>query len=74
MIFEDQQRMREKMKALRGTPEEKALLLRYTQQLNDQETQVANLRKESDDLGAQSASAQAALGKMIQDLAFDVTL
>ena len=34
-IFDDQQRLRENMKALRGSSEEKALLQRYTQQLND---------------------------------------
>jgi len=62
------------MKALRGSPEEKALLQRYTQQLNDQETELSNLHKESDDLAGQAQSAQAALNKMIQDLSFDVAL
>jgi hypothetical protein len=33
-IFDDQQRLRENIKALKGTPEEKPLLQRYTQQLN----------------------------------------
>ncbi len=73
-IFDDQQRLRENMKALRGTPEEKTLLQRYTQQLSDQETQLANLRKESDDLAAQEQSAQVALNQMIQQLSIDVTL
>jgi len=36
-IFDDQQRLRENMKALKGSAEEKALLQRYTQQLNEQE-------------------------------------
>lgn len=73
-IFDDQQRLRENMKALRGSVEEKALLQRYTQQLNEQETQLAALRKDIDDLAGQAQSAQAALDKSIQDLAFDVTL
>jgi len=73
-IFDDQQRLRENMKALRGSAEEKALLQRYTQQLGEQETQLATLRKESDDLASQAASAQGALDRMIQDLSFDVTL
>jgi chromosome segregation ATPase len=73
-IFDDQQRLRENMKALKGSVEEKALLQRYTQQLNEQETQLAALRKESDDLAAQAVSAQSALDQTIQDLSFDVTL
>src|SRR6266705_2527825 len=39
-IVEDQGRLRENMKALRGSAEEKALLQRYTRQLDDQETQL----------------------------------
>ncbi len=73
-IFDDQQRLRENMKALKGSAEEKALLQRYTQQLNEQETHLEALRKESEQLEAKSESAQAALDKMIQELSFDVTL
>src|SRR5260370_12740851 len=39
-IFDDQQRLRENMKTLKGSAEEKALLQRYTQQLNEQETRL----------------------------------
>jgi hypothetical protein len=73
-IFDDQQRLRENMKALRGSAEEKALLQRYTQQLNEQENRLETLRKESQQLEAQKDSAQAALDKMIEELAFDVKL
>ena len=73
-IFDDQQRLRENMKALRGSAEEKALLQRYTQQLNEQENRLEALRKESQDLEAQKDKAQAALDKMIGELAFDVKL
>jgi septal ring factor EnvC (AmiA/AmiB activator) len=73
-IFDDQQRLRENMKALRGSAEEKALLQRYTQQLNEQENRLETLRKESQQLEAQKSSAQAALDKMIEELAFDVKL
>jgi hypothetical protein len=73
-IFDDQQRLRENMKALKGSAEEKALLQRYTQQLNEQETHLEALRKESEQLEAQHDSAQAALDKMIQELSFDVKL
>jgi hypothetical protein len=73
-IFDDQQRLRENMKALKGSPEEKALLQRYTQQLNEQETRLETLRKEETQLGQQSETAQEALDKMIAGLAFDVKL
>src|SRR5260370_23910729 len=73
-IFDDQQRLRENMKALKGSAEEKALLQRYTQQLNEQETHLEALRKESEQLEAQHDSAQAALDKLIQQLSFDVKL
>ena len=73
-IFDDQQRLRENMKALKGSPEEKALLQRYTQQLNDQETRLDALRKETAQLEQQAASAQEALDKTIAELSFDVRL
>ena len=73
-IFDDQQRLRENMKALKGSVEEKALLQRYTQQLNGQENLLEKLRKESEQLEAQKDAAEAALDKMIQELSFDVKL
>ena len=73
-IFDDQQRLRENMKSLRGSAEEKALLQRYTQQLNEQENRLETLRKESQQLEAQKDSAQGALDKMIEELDFDVKL
>jgi hypothetical protein len=73
-IFNDQQRLRENMKALKGSAEEKALLQRYTRQLNEQEDRLEKLGKEIDDLGAREDKLQAALDQMIQDLTFDVKL
>ena len=70
-IFDDQQRLRENMKALRGTADEKILLQRYTQQLNDQETRLENLRKEIQHLDAQITEAQSALDRIIQQMSFD---
>ncbi len=52
-IVKDQDRLRENMKALRGTPEEKALLQRYTKQLDQRETQIATLRKNIETTEAQ---------------------
>lgn len=73
-IFDDQQRLRENMKALKGSAEEKALLQRYTQQLNEQENRLQALRKETQQIEEQKAGAQAALDRMIEELAFDVKL
>jgi hypothetical protein len=73
-IFDDQQRLRENMKALKGSPEEKALLQRYTQQLNEQENRLAALQNETDQLDKQIDTAKAALDKRIQQLEFDVKL
>ncbi len=73
-IFDDQQRLRENLKALKGTAEEKALTQRYVQQLNDEETQLATLQKQSADYSAQRDKAQADLNAMIERMSFDTTL
>ena len=57
-IFDDQQRLRENMKSLKGSAEEKKLLERYTQQLDAQETRLEALRKA--DPAARSAKANRA--------------
>ncbi|HTT60372.1 MAG TPA: carboxypeptidase regulatory-like domain-containing protein [Bryobacteraceae bacterium] len=73
-IFDDQKRLRENLKALKGSPEEKALVQRYTQQLNTQETRLETLRKEMEQIEAQKDKAQAGLDRMIGELSFDVKL
>lgn len=73
-ICDDQQRVRENMKALHGSAEEKALLQRYTQQLNDQETRLGVLQKEAEQIETRQTAAQAELDRMIQALSFDVAL
>ncbi len=73
-IFDDQQRLRENMKSLKGSAEEKALLQRYTQQLNAQETRLEELHKEVQQLSQQKDAAQVALDRTIEELAFDVKL
>jgi hypothetical protein len=73
-IFDDQQRLRENLKALKGSAEEKALTQRYTQQLSDQENQLAKLRVEKEDFQKKSAAAQEQLDKMIEDLAMEAVL
>jgi septal ring factor EnvC (AmiA/AmiB activator) len=73
-IFNDQQRLRENMKSLKGSVEEKRLLERYTQQLDAQESRLETLRKEIQQLEAQKQSAQETLDKMIEELSLDVKL
>ncbi len=73
-IFDDQQRLRENLKSLKGSAEEKKLLERYTEQLDTQENRLEALRKEIQALDAQKDAAQAALDKMIADLSLDVKL
>jgi chromosome segregation ATPase len=73
-IFDDQQRLRENMKSLKGSADERALLQRYTRQLNDEEDRLDALKKEAAQLETQIASEQATLDKMIQSLALDVKL
>ena len=73
-IYDDQQRLRENLKALTGGAEERALMQRYTQQLADQETRLDALKKESADLQSKQDEAQAELNKMIEELSLDATL
>ena len=73
-IFDDQQRLRENMKALKGTPEEKALIQRYTQQLNQQEDRLEAIKKQSEQLEKQIDAEQEKVDAMIAALAVDVRL
>jgi hypothetical protein len=73
-IVDDQARLRENMKALRGSAEEKALLQRYTHQLDEQETRLDALRKKIEQTEAQRDDANDLLAKMIADLQLEATL
>jgi DNA repair exonuclease SbcCD ATPase subunit len=73
-IYDDQQRLRENLKVLKGSVEEKALTQRYTQQLSDQETHLEKLRLEKEDIEKKSAVAQEQVDKMIEDLSIEATL
>jgi hypothetical protein len=58
-ITKDQDRLRENMKALKGSAEERELLKRYTGELNAQEDKLAALRSELASLHAQRNAADA---------------
>jgi hypothetical protein len=71
-IFDDQQRLRENLKSLANTAEEKSLVQRYMHQLNDQEDRLEALKKEIKELEGREEAAQEELDRMIGELAFDV--
>ncbi len=73
-ITEDQQRVRENMKALKGSVEEKALLARYVRELNEQEDHVQSLHHEVADLQQKRDAAQKTLNDMIEGLQMEATL
>lgn len=70
-INQDQARIRENMKALKGSAEEKDLVQRYTRQLNSQEDRLAALNKEIADLQGQQSQEQQKLDAMVQQIEVD---
>jgi septal ring factor EnvC (AmiA/AmiB activator) len=73
-IASDQTRIRENMKALKGSSEEKALIQRYVAQLDSQESRLSMLRKETTDLTAEQNAAQVELDRIIMEVNIDETL
>jgi hypothetical protein len=70
-IATDQARIRENMKALKGSPEEKALLQRYTHQLDQQEDRLTALRSQIADLTAKRQQATDQLDKILAEISLD---
>jgi hypothetical protein len=73
-IFEDQQRLRENMKSLKGSPEEKELLRRYTTRLNEQESRLEALTKILAEDDAAIEKEQAELERLVKSFSIDTTL
>jgi hypothetical protein len=73
-ISDDQQRVRENMKALKGSAEEKALVERYVKELNEQEDRMQALRREIADTQQKREAAQKTLNETIEALQMEVTL
>ena len=67
-INTDQARIRENMKALRGSVEEKALLARYTHQLDSQEDRLNLLHKEITELEQKQNLERQKLEDMVQHI------
>jgi len=72
-IVADQARLRENMKALKGSSEEKTLLQRYTSELDHQETDLDSLRKTIQSTEAQRDKANDELEDMIQNVQLEAT-
>ena len=73
-ITKDQARLRENMKALKGSAEEKALLQRYTRQLDSQEDRLNTLNKEISDAQEKHTQEQEKLDRMVQEITMDQSL
>lgn len=70
-ISADQNRIRENMKALKGSAEEKALVQRYTGELNTQEDRLAAIRAELTDLQQKRNQAAAELDRTVMAINID---
>jgi SMC interacting uncharacterized protein involved in chromosome segregation len=70
-IDKDQARLRENMKALKGSAEERALIQRYTRELDSQEDRLAALRKEREDLDAKVGQMQQELETTVNQIVLD---
>jgi hypothetical protein len=73
-IAEDQQRVRENMKALKGSAEEKALVERYARELNEQEDKVQALQRDMSELQLKREDAQKTLNDMIEGMTLEAKL
>lgn len=67
-IGRDQDRVRENMKSLKGTPEERQLVQRYVRQLDAQETRLDVLRADIARLTRERNAAQDDLNRFIETL------
>jgi len=73
-IFEDQKRLRENLKGLGKTVEEKSLRSRYVKQLDQQETQLEKMKNRQRLLQDQRNAKQKELNRLIATLAQDLKI
>ena len=73
-IFDDQKRLRENVSALKSSTEERALLQRYSSELNREEDDLSSLRKELAQLQTKHEDANQKLNDMIEKLEMSVKL
>ena len=73
-IFKDQGRVRENLKGLGQTSEEKGLRIRYIQQLDSQETRLGKMAQQEESLQNQRKTQQKTLETLINDLSQDLKI
>lgn len=73
-IFKDQKRLRENLKGLGQTSEEKGLRSRYIQQLGSQETRLGQIEQQEESLKAQQKIRKRALDALIGNLSQDLRI
>jgi len=73
-IFGDQNRLRENLKGLGQTTEEKGLRSRYIQQLDSQETRLGEIGRQEASLKAQQKTEQKNLDTLMDNLSQDLRL
>ena len=66
--------MRENMKALKGSSEERTLLQRYTKQLDSQEDRLGALNKEISDLQDKKSKVEDQFDQILQQVVMDESL
>ncbi|MBU0989507.1 MAG: hypothetical protein KJ823_04895, partial [Proteobacteria bacterium] len=71
-MFNDQKRLRENLRILGQTTEEKGLRSRYVKLLDQQETQLGELRAKEEDLERLRKAKQSELDKLIETLEQDL--
>ena len=74
VIAQDQNRLRENLKSLKGTAEERDLTRRYTGELSAQEDRLGVLKGEVAGLQAQRVAAQEAVARAIEVLSLEQTV
>ena len=70
-IGQDQQRLRDNIKALTSTAEARQLIARYIAKAGDQETRLEQLAKDKQAAGSELTRLQEELGTMIRSLTVD---
>jgi hypothetical protein len=70
-IFNDQQRLRENLKALGDRKEERELRQGYIMQLQSQEQRITDLRNKTEELTKQIGQQEEQVSKMISDLSWN---
>ena len=73
-IFKDQKRLRENLKGLGQTSEEKGLRSRYIQQLGSQETRLGQIEQQEESLRTQQKTRKRALETLMGNLSQDLRL